>query len=154
VSVAPVGYTGAGGDNGVDHHKHWLRFPYGSTCCDPIISTRARIYNIPRYLHDACNGVGLRRIDVGRRSGVQGLPPPCQENSANKIASDLALLETPYVDLLLIHFPPLLVRPVHHSSLLPAHCAAAAEAPPHARMLGGLIYFLISTEAEMDRNVG
>jgi hypothetical protein len=26
-----LGCTGAGGDNGIDHNKNWLRFPYDST---------------------------------------------------------------------------------------------------------------------------
>ena len=46
---------------------------------------------------------------------TQGLPPPCFNNSARKIDDDLALLDTPYVDLLLIHFPPIL-------GCIPANC--------------------------------
>ena len=38
---------------------------------------------------------------------TQGLQPPCYENTHKVFAEDLAKLQTPYVDLLLLHFPPL-----------------------------------------------
>jgi hypothetical protein len=37
---SPLTTTGAGGDNGIDHNKSPLRFPYVSDFCDPVISTR------------------------------------------------------------------------------------------------------------------
>jgi hypothetical protein len=36
-------YTAAGGDDGIDHNKNPLRFPYVLNFCDPMISTRTRI---------------------------------------------------------------------------------------------------------------
>ena len=38
---------------------------------------------------------------------TQGLQPPCYENTHKVFAEDMAKLKTPYVDLLLLHFPPL-----------------------------------------------
>ena len=38
---------------------------------------------------------------------TQGLQPPCYENTLKVFAADMAKLQTPYVDLLLLHFPPL-----------------------------------------------
>jgi len=38
---------------------------------------------------------------------TQGLQPPCYENTHKVFAADMAKLQTPYIDLLLIHFPPL-----------------------------------------------
>eukprot|EP01047_Picozoa_sp_COSAG01_P037399 COSAG01_NODE_2968_length_6788_cov_4.595904_7_plen_168_part_00 len=75
VSVAPVydggsslfavGYTGAGGDNGVDHHKHCLRFPY-----DPTVLR-------PHYLHPHPYVIHVMVLVCGECmwSGVSGPPP-------------------------------------------------------------------------------
>lgn len=71
--------------------------------------------------HDYNDQAGVGRAIAGRARpqifltskvpgcGVptQGLMPPCRENTAKLVDEDLALLATPYVDLMLIHFPPL-----------------------------------------------
>ena len=38
---------------------------------------------------------------------TQGLQPPCFENTLKMATSDIVKLQTPYVDLLLLHFPPI-----------------------------------------------
>ena len=47
---------------------------------------------------------------------TQGLMPPCYNNTLRLVDEDLALLQTDYVDLMLIHFPPL-------GGCLPSNCA-------------------------------
>ena len=39
---------------------------------------------------------------------TQGLQPPCYDNTHKVFAADMEKLQTPFVDLLLLHFPPLL----------------------------------------------
>jgi len=59
--------------------------------------------------------------------GVPGLPPyygvqpPCFNNTVRALQTDLAQLDTPYLDLILLHFPP--VFGCH----LPAECAKMQE---------------------------
>ena len=63
--------------------------------------------------------------------GPQGLA--CgTENSVKKIASDLAQLQTSYADLMLIHFPPIGVRP----ELRPAPPAARTCSAPRLHVQG------------------
>lgn len=38
---------------------------------------------------------------------TQGLQPPCYENTLKMATTDIGKLKTPYVDLLLLHFPPI-----------------------------------------------
>jgi hypothetical protein len=71
--------TGAGGDNGIDHSKNRLRFPYVSDFCDPMISPRTVIYNQVRILFEMARCMAPSTIFVDEVTTTPGpvlIPAP------------------------------------------------------------------------------
>jgi diketogulonate reductase-like aldo/keto reductase len=56
---------------------------------------------------DKRKGIFLTTKVPGCGVPTQGLQPPCYANTLDVATSDIAKLQTPYVDLLLLHFPPI-----------------------------------------------
>ena len=105
----PLLAQGSGGDNDADAKAGvTLALQNGFTSIDT-----AHDYN-------CLSGVGQALTEFGKREQIfltskvpgcgvpsQGLEPPCFENTLKVATADLSTLHVDYVDLLLLHFPPI-----------------------------------------------
>jgi hypothetical protein len=115
--------TGAGGDNGIDHSKNRLRFPYVSDFCDPMISPRTVIYNQVRILFEMARCMAPSTIFVDEVTTTPGpvlIPAPSDRQAGRLLLAALRCAE-------------LSRRRRHHRSTPSAPRAAASQVRCAAR---------------------